>query len=67
MQTLFASPEAAVEALVAAARADDLKTMQAILGPGSGELISSGDSVADNLSREKFVAAYEEKHALEAG
>ena len=65
-QALFPSPDAAVQALVAAARADDLKTMQAILGPGSEELISSGDSVADNLSREKFVAAYKEKHSLEA-
>lgn len=65
-QTRFSSPEAAVAALVAAARADDLKTMRAILGPGSAELISSGDSVADNLSREKFVAAYEQQHALAA-
>ena len=65
-QAFFASPEAAVEALVAAARADDLKSMQTILGPGSAELISSGDSVADNLSREKFVAAYAQQHALEA-
>ena len=65
-QTRFSSPTAAVEALVAAARADDLKTMQVILGPGSEELISSGDSVADNVSRDKFVAAYEEKHSLEA-
>ena len=66
-QTLFPSPDAAVQALVAAARADDLPTMQAILGPGSEELISSGDSVADNVSRDKFVTAYEEKHSLEAG
>jgi hypothetical protein len=65
-QTLFSSPEAAVQALVAAVRADDLQTMQAILGPGSEELISSGDSVADNVSRDKFVAVYEEKHSLEA-
>jgi len=66
IQTRFPSPEAAVAALVAAARADDLKTMQAILGPDSEELISSGDSVADNLGRDKFVAAYEQKHSLAA-
>ena len=65
-QTRFPSPDAAVQALVAAARTDDLKTMQAILGPGSEELISSGDSVADNAGRDKFVAAYKQKHALEA-
>lgn len=66
MQKRFPSPEAAVQALVAASRADDLKTIQAILGPDSEELISSGDSVADNASRDKFVAAYEQKHSLEA-
>ena len=66
MQKRFPSPEAAVQALVAASRTDDLKTIQAILGPDSEELVSSGDSVADNLSRDKFVAAYEQKHSLEA-
>jgi hypothetical protein len=64
-QTRFHSPEAAVQALVASVRADDLKTILAILGPGSNELISSGDSVADNASRDKFVASYEQKHSLE--
>ena len=66
LQTRFLSPAAAVEALVAAAQADDLKTMQTILGPGSEELISSGDSVADNRGRDKFVTEYEQNHSLEA-
>ena len=66
-QTRFPSPDEAVEALVAATRADDLKTMLAILGPGSKDVISSGDSVADNASRDKFVASYEQKHSLVAG
>ncbi len=63
-QTRFSSPDEAVQALVAASRADDLKSLLAILGPGSKELISSGDSVADNASRDKFVASYELKHIL---
>ncbi len=66
-QARFTTPDQAVEALVAATRADDLKTMLAILGPGSKDIISSGDSVADNASRDKFVASYEQKHSLEAG
>ncbi len=66
-QTRFTTPDQAVEALVAATRADDLKTMLAILGPGSKDIISSGDSVADNASRDKFVASYEQKHSLKAG
>jgi hypothetical protein len=67
VQRRFQSPDEAVEAVVAASRTDDLKAMLAILGPGSGDVISSGDSVADNTSREKFVAAYEQKHSLVAG
>jgi len=65
-QKLFQTPDEAVQALVAAARTDDLTSMQAILGPGSKELISSGDSVADNAGRDRFVASYEQKHSLEA-
>lgn len=65
-QKRFQSPDAAVEALVVAARTDDLKAMESILGPGSKELIFSGDSVADNTGRDKFVASYEQKHSLEA-
>jgi Protein of unknown function (DUF2950) len=66
-QKRFQTPDEAVEALVAATKADDLTSMLAILGPGSKEVISSGDSVADNAGRDKFVASYEKKHSLEAG
>lgn len=66
VQMRFQSPDEAVQALVAATRADDLKTILAILGPGSKDLISSGDSVADNASRDQFVASYDQKHYLEA-
>lgn len=64
-QKSFQSPDEAVEALVAATKADDLKAMLGILGPGSKDLISSGDSVADNAERDKFVSSYEQKHSLE--
>jgi hypothetical protein len=65
-QTRFRSPDEAVQALFAATKADDLKTMLAILGPGSKDIVSSGDSVADNTGRDTFVASYELKHSLEA-
>lgn len=65
-QKHFQTPDEAVQALVAATRADDLVSMHAILGPGSKELISSGDNVADNAGRDKFVAAYEQQHYLES-
>lgn len=64
-QKSFASPEEAVKAFVAAVRADDEREMLLILGPGSKELISSGDEVADRTDREKFLASYDLKNSLE--
>jgi len=61
----FSSPEEAVKELVAAARASDMKAMRAILGPGSRELVSSGDDVADRAGREKFLKAYDLKNTLQ--
>lgn len=65
-QKSFLSPDEAVKALVAAIRADDEKEMLVILGPGSRELLSSGDSVADRAGRAKFIKSYEQKNSLEA-
>ncbi|MFH0932731.1 MAG: DUF2950 domain-containing protein, partial [Nitrospirota bacterium] len=64
-QKSFSSPEEAVKSLVAAVRANDEKEMLAILGPGSKELISSGDEVADRAGREKFLKAYDQMNTLE--
>ena len=60
----FPSPEAAATAFVEALRADDLKAMTAILGSSAERLISSGDPVADNEERERFVKEYDDVHAL---
>jgi Protein of unknown function (DUF2950) len=64
-QRSFASPEDAIKAMVEALKANDVKALEAILGPGSKELVSSGDPVADRSGREKFVKLYEEKNRLE--
>lgn len=61
----FASADEAVSRFVAAIRAGDEKKMLSILGPGSRELIFSGDEVADRIGREKFLKAYDEKNWLE--
>ena len=37
----------------------DVRKIYAILGPGSGALIYTGDKVADNRTRDLFVAAYD--------
>jgi hypothetical protein len=64
-QTTFSTPDDAVKALVAAIRSGDEKELQAILGPGSKELISSGDEVADQTGRTRFLASYDKKNSLE--
>jgi hypothetical protein len=61
-QQVFPTPEAAGKALVAAAEADDLKTLGSILGQDAADILSSGDPVADNNSREEFVRRYHQMH-----
>ncbi|NTU43501.1 MAG: DUF2950 domain-containing protein [Nitrospirales bacterium] len=64
-QRSFITPDEAVQRLVAAIRENDTKGMIAILGPGSGELVFSGDEVADKAGREKFLKAYDQLHSLQ--
>lgn len=64
-QEAFETPEAAVTALVGAAKQGDKAKLLDILGPEGEEVISSGDAVADTNARDSFVAAYDEKHVLE--
>ena len=64
-QKSFVSPQQAVDALVEAVRDNNDAELLAILGPGSEDLISSGDRVADRKGRARFLAAYEEKKSLE--
>jgi len=61
-QKTFKSPAAAGEALLASAKANDTDALIAIFGPGSKDLVFSGDPAADASLRERFVAAYEQKH-----
>jgi hypothetical protein len=63
-QQSFPSADAAVAALVKAMQADDVKAELAILGPGSEKLVVSGDPVADNAARKRFVDAYTASHTL---
>jgi hypothetical protein len=65
-QKTFSSPKAAVEALFAAAKADDTESLQAIFGPGADDLLSSGDEVADKNARKTFAKRYSEMHVLVA-
>jgi hypothetical protein len=64
-QQHFATPDRAVDALVAANREDSEPRLLAILGPEGGELIHSGDVVADRRGRQDFVTAYDQAHRIE--
>lgn len=63
-ELVFQTPQEAVETLVGATRNDQTELMVKILGPKSKKLVYSGDKVADNAGRDKFVAAYDEAHEL---
>ncbi len=66
-QKRFETPEEAVQALIGALRTDDKKVLREVLGPSSGPLLASGDKVADDRAREKFLGEYDASHKLEAG
>lgn len=63
-QKTFASPEEAVKDLIDAAKAGNQAELMAIFGPAARAVLSSGDAVEDREVRERFVKAYEAKHAL---
>jgi hypothetical protein len=64
-QKTYARPDDAVHALVAAAAKGDTAELAAVLGPGSEEIVSSGDPVDDKAARERVVAAAKAKTRLE--
>lgn len=63
-QQRFQSPNTAFKALLEAVKAHDHDRLRAILGPGSGDVVSSGDEVADRTAARQFVAAAKEKTRL---
>lgn len=63
-QKTFSTPEDAVQALVAAAKADDAGQLLSILGPEGKQLVFSGDEVQDRARLERFARAYDEKNQV---
>ena len=61
---VYASPQEAVKALLAAAKADDAAELVNIIGPEGKDLIMSGDDVADKAARAALVKAYQARHSL---
>jgi hypothetical protein len=65
-QKTFASSKEALDTFIKDVREGNASELQAILGPDSEEIISSGDTVADNAVRDRFLARYDSKHSLVA-
>jgi len=63
-QKAYATPEELFQALVDAAKANDSKALNALLGPKGDALLHSGDAVADKQRAEKFAADYAAKHSV---
>ena len=64
-QKRFATPEDAVLTLVAAAGKDDDAALRDLLGPGSEDVVSSGDPIDDHAARQRGVAAAKERTRFE--
>jgi hypothetical protein len=60
----YPTPDALFQALVDAAKANDVKAINALLGPGGDALTDSGDKVADSNGRKRFAELYAEKHSV---
>lgn len=65
-QKTFKTPQAAAEALVAAAKAQNRQMALNILGTGGDEVISSGDPEADARHHRLFVEKYQQMHRFVA-
>ena len=61
-QRVFATPEDAATALLAAAKSGDQDAATAIFGPDSKQLLSSGDAVEDKNATAAFVERYGVMH-----
>ncbi len=60
----YKTPQDAVDALVATARSGDQKAALAVLGQDGEDIISSGDKVADDAVRARFVKSFDTKHQI---
>lgn len=64
-QKTFSSPEDAAQALLAAAKAQDEREMDAVFGPQGKELVVSRDPAVNKDLFQRFVKAFEEKNRLD--
>jgi hypothetical protein len=63
-QQIFATRDEAVDALVTATRENQKDRLIKIFGVNAHQLIYSGDKIADDENRSRFLAAYDKAHAI---
>jgi hypothetical protein len=63
-QERYRTPDEAVAALVDAVRFDELQQLTRVLGPGSDEIVRSGDLIDDAATRRRFLDAFEANHQI---
>jgi Protein of unknown function (DUF2950) len=63
-QKRYNTPDDAVTALIDAARAGSSEQLMQVLGPGSEEIVLSGDPVADAATRTQVLDAYNAQHQI---
>jgi Protein of unknown function (DUF2950) len=61
-QQSFATPDDALKAVIEDLKSGNLSGLVKIFGPGIEPILNSGDPVADQNARERFVAHAEEQH-----
>jgi hypothetical protein len=64
-QEHFKTPDAAMRALESSLREKKTDRVEAILGPGSDDIVSSGDPVDDDAARKRFLTAASQKTRIE--
>ncbi len=63
-QQSFKTPDEAAAALATAAKSGG-NAVLTVLGRDATDIVSSGDKVEDEATRQRFLTAYDEKHAIE--
>src|SRR5262245_36269850 len=63
-QQRYNTPDAAVTALIKAVRVGTPALMMRVLGPGSDEVVSSGDPIVDAFTRKRILDAYNIRHQI---
>ena len=65
-QQAYPSPEDAAAALAAAVKTGTKRAILTVLGSRAGDIVESGDDVADAGTRQRFLAAYDTQHSIRA-